>query len=64
MLTREPDKFSQSCFCTFLWQAYFNTFLVSDKQSSKANYALGASWLAGFLRNAQAPFDWRADACT
>ncbi len=41
-----------------------NTFLVSDKQSTKANYALGASWLAGFLRNAQAPFDWRADSCT
>ncbi len=41
-----------------------NTFLVSDKQSTKANYALGASWLAGFLRNAKAPFDWREDACT
>ena len=41
-----------------------NTFLVSDKQSTKANYALGASWLAGFLRNAKAPFDWRAEACT
>ena len=41
-----------------------NTFLVSDKQSTKANYALGASWLAGFLRNAKAPFDWREEACS
>ncbi|MBX9943537.1 MAG: serine protease, partial [Reyranella sp.] len=40
-----------------------NTFLLAGSQSSKANYALGASWLAGFLREAKAPFDWRADAC-
>jgi serine protease Do len=40
-----------------------NTFLLTGQQSSKANYALGASWLAGFLRKANAPFDWRADSC-
>lgn len=41
-----------------------NTFLVSDQQTSKANYALGASWLAAYLRDAKAPFDWRAETCT
>lgn len=40
-----------------------NTFLLTGQQSSKANYALGASWLAGFLRQTKAPFDWRADSC-
>jgi serine protease Do len=40
-----------------------NSFLVSDRRNSKVNYALGASWLGGFLKNAKAPFDWRADAC-
>jgi serine protease Do len=40
-----------------------NSFLVSDRQTSKANYALGASWLGGFLKNARTSFDWRSDAC-
>ena len=40
-----------------------NTFLLTGQQSSKANYALGASWLAVFLRKTKAPFDWRADSC-
>ncbi|SKA13360.1 Trypsin-like peptidase domain-containing protein [Enhydrobacter aerosaccus] len=41
-----------------------NTFLVSDQQTSKANYALGASWLAAYLRSSKAAFDWRSDSCT
>jgi S1-C subfamily serine protease len=41
-----------------------NTFLVTTQQSTKANYALGGSWLAAFLRGAKTPFDWRADSCT
>ncbi len=40
-----------------------NTFLVSDQQTSKANYALGSSWLASYLRSAKASFDWRSDTC-
>jgi serine protease Do len=40
-----------------------NTFLVSDQQTSKANYALGASWLAAYLRSTKASFDWRGDTC-
>ena len=41
-----------------------NSFLVSDRQTSKVNYALGASWLGGFLKNAKAPFDWNSESCT
>ena len=40
-----------------------NTYIVTSRQTTKANYALGGSWLAAFLRGARAPFDWRADAC-
>lgn len=40
-----------------------NTFVATSQQATKANYALGASWLASFLRGAKAPFDWRADTC-
>ena len=40
-----------------------NTYIVTSRQTTKANYALGSSWLAGFLRGAKAPFDWRADNC-
>ena len=40
-----------------------NTYIVTTRQTTKANYALGGSWLAAFLRGARAPFDWRADAC-
>jgi S1-C subfamily serine protease len=40
-----------------------NTFIATNQQATKANYALGASWLAAFLRSAKTPVDWRADAC-
>ncbi len=40
-----------------------NTFLVSTQQATKANYALGGSWLAAFLRGSKTPFDWRQDSC-
>ena len=40
-----------------------NTFIATNQQATKANYALGASWLAAFLRSARTPIDWRADAC-
>lgn len=40
-----------------------NTFIATNQQATKANYALGASWLAAFLRAAKMPVDWRADAC-
>ena len=40
-----------------------NTYIVTSQQSTKANYALGASWLAAFLRGAKAPFEWRPDSC-
>ena len=40
-----------------------NTFIATNQQATKANYALGASWLAAFLRSAKTPIDWRADAC-
>jgi S1-C subfamily serine protease len=40
-----------------------NTYIVTSRQTTKANYALGSSWLAAFLRGARTPFDWRADSC-
>jgi serine protease Do len=40
-----------------------NTYIVTTRQTTKANYALGSSWLAAFLRGARTPFDWRADSC-
>ncbi|MBI2735597.1 MAG: trypsin-like peptidase domain-containing protein [Rhodospirillales bacterium] len=40
-----------------------NTYIVTSQQTTKANYALGSSWLAAFLRGAKTPFDWRADSC-
>ena len=40
-----------------------NTFIATNQQATKANYALGGSWLAAFLRAANKPVDWRADAC-
>lgn len=40
-----------------------NTYIVTTQQTTKANYALGSSWLAAFLRGAKTPFDWRADTC-
>jgi S1-C subfamily serine protease len=40
-----------------------NTFVATNEQATKANYALGSSWLAVFLRGAKASFDWRADSC-
>jgi|FEC22Drversion2_1045045.scaffolds.fasta_scaffold00540_6 serine protease Do len=40
-----------------------NTYIVTSRQTTKANYALGSSWLAAFLRGARAPFDWRSDSC-
>jgi serine protease Do len=40
-----------------------NTYIVTSRQTTKANYALGSSWLAAFLRGAKTPFDWRADSC-
>jgi serine protease Do len=40
-----------------------NTYIVTSQQTTKANYALGSSWLAAFLRGARAPFDWRSDSC-
>ncbi len=40
-----------------------NTYIVTSRQTTKANYALGSSWLAAFLRGARTPFDWRADGC-
>jgi S1-C subfamily serine protease len=40
-----------------------NTYIVTSRQTTKANYALGSSWLAAFLRGAKIPFDWRADSC-
>lgn len=40
-----------------------NTYIVTSRQTTKANYALGGSWLAAFLRGAKTPFDWRADSC-
>ena len=40
-----------------------NTYIVTSRQTTKANYALGSSWLAGFLRASKTPFDWRADSC-
>jgi len=41
-----------------------NTYIVTTQQATKANYALGGSWLAAFLRGAKTPFDWRSDICT
>jgi S1-C subfamily serine protease len=41
-----------------------NTYIVTNQQSTKANYALGSSWLAAFLRASRTPLDWRADSCT
>jgi len=40
-----------------------NTYIVTSRQTTKANYALGSSWLAAFLRGARAPFDWRSESC-
>jgi len=40
-----------------------NTYIVTSRQTTKANYALGSSWLAAFLRASKTPFDWRADSC-
>jgi S1-C subfamily serine protease len=40
-----------------------NTFIATNQQATKANYALGGTWLAAFLRAASKPVDWRADAC-
>src|SRR5690242_9236626 len=40
-----------------------NTYIVTSRQTTKANYALGGSWLAAFLRGARAPFDWRSETC-
>jgi S1-C subfamily serine protease len=40
-----------------------NTYIVTSRQTTKANYALGSSWLAAFLRGSKTPFDWRADSC-
>jgi serine protease Do len=40
-----------------------NTYIVTSRQTTKANYALGSSWLAAFLRGARAPFDWRSETC-
>src|SRR5215213_7095568 len=36
-----------------------NTYIVTSRQTTKANYALGSSWLAAFLRGSKTPFDWR-----
>ena len=41
-----------------------NTYIVTTQQATKANYALGGSWLGTFLRGANLPFDWRTDSCT
>jgi S1-C subfamily serine protease len=41
-----------------------NTYIVTSQQATKANYALGGSWLGAFLRGANLPFDWRAETCT
>ena len=41
-----------------------NTFIATNQQATKANYALGGTWLAAFLRAASKPVDWRSDACT
>jgi len=40
-----------------------NTYIVTSRETTKENYALGSSWLAAFLRSAKTPFDWRADSC-
>ena len=40
-----------------------NTYIVTSRQTTKANYALGSAWRAAFLRGARTPFDWRADGC-
>jgi hypothetical protein len=40
-----------------------NTYIVTSRQTTKANYALGSSWLAAFLRGSKTPFDWRVDSC-
>ena len=40
-----------------------NTYIVTSRQTTKANYALGGSWLAAFLRGSKTPFDWRTDSC-
>lgn len=40
-----------------------NTFIATNQQATKANYALGGSWLNAFLRAANVPADWRADTC-
>ena len=40
-----------------------NTYIVTSRQSTKANYALGGSWLGSFLRGANLPFAWSSDAC-
>ena len=32
-----------------------NTYIVTSRQTTKANYALGSSWLAGFLRASKLP---------
>ncbi len=40
-----------------------NTFIATNQQATKANYALGGTWLAAFLRAASKPVDWRADSC-
>ena len=41
-----------------------NTYIVTSQQSTKANYALGGSWLGAFLKGANLPFEWSADACS
>ncbi len=40
-----------------------NTYIVTSRQSTKANYALGGSWLGAFLRGANLPFTWSPDGC-
>ena len=40
-----------------------NTYIVTSRQATKANYALGGSWLGAFLRGAGLPFSWKADSC-
>lgn len=41
-----------------------NTYIVTSRQSTKANYALGGSWLGSFLRGVNLPFAWSPDACS
>ncbi|MCA0305651.1 MAG: serine protease [Proteobacteria bacterium] len=40
-----------------------NTYIVTSRQSTKANYALGGSWLGAFLKGANLPFAWSAETC-